>query len=115
LADWIARVTNGDEDCRERDSDNIDKLKLDRRFAVIEMRIISCDLRCINDQGKIEDILSSKYLIRDLDNTISNPDVYPVAVLVFGSVLGLVVLSKFFPVIFHRLKLLGIIKSKEET
>jgi hypothetical protein len=115
LDDWILRVTNGDEDCRERDSDNIDKLKLDRRFAEIEMRIISCDIRCINDQGEIEEILLSKYRIADIDNTISNPDIFVEVVLGFGIVLGLGVLFKFSPVIFHRLKLLGIIKSKKET
>ena len=115
LADWIVRVTNGDEDCRERDSDNIDKLKLDRRFAEIEMRIISCDLRCINDQGEIDEISPLKYSIEDLDNTISNPDIFVEAVLGFGLLLGAGVLLKFSPVILHRLRLLGILKSKKKV
>ena len=53
--------------------------------------------------------------IADIDNTISNPDIFVEVVLGFGVALGLGVLFKFSPVIFHRLKLLGIIKSKKQT
>ena len=116
LDEWKRRAgENNQQDCLEKGTNNLSKLNLEQRFAIIEVTAISCDIRCILGDVGIEEVSSSEFLVRDVDNTIRDPDVLIEAVYIFGAAAVLLTIGNFWVPITHWLASIGLLRRKKKS